>query len=655
VNRELKTALTVTVVFLAGVGACLFLYFLFGHRLLTALYSGQSFPLLDRLAGNRNGQPLGQFLDKTDRRMVEYAVRAIVSYFFYLLFALTIHCLLKKDADSTYDAPQPAPGVRSSEIAGAFLIYSLLSITFFYPVLPHLTSQLIGPPEDNMASLWGMWQTHQAFQGHQNLLHTTRIFYPEGSSLLFSSSLYFWPFAIAAGGSQPPTTLYNLLVLSTFVLSGVGAFLLIRHITNDTVAALLGGFVFAFSPSHFAHSLHHVSIATVQFIPFFVLYYLKTMEDGSKKNVAWASVFFFLNTIVCWDYMVYAIFFMAAYYCVTAYRRRKLLMPASIISSLIIAGATLLVLSPLIVSMLISASRHSNVWMGGHDTLTIDILGLFVPHYYHWLAGVPLIARANGSYSSAFPWESVGYLGIICIGLILASSRVLVERAARYVLGLLLFLALSFGTNLHLMGRTIASALPYALISRIPILSGARAPGRIMAYVYLFLGVLVAMAFSYQVREGFLRKKGWLAALLGLGICVDFWTPCRETTQVRFPPAYTAILRQEQMVDFGILDLPGENSVLSSEYMMYQTMHHIPIVQGYLARKPTRSLVDSLEHSDLRAQSAQLRSAHVKYIVIHKRPAMQIAGPGYRNALDRYVKEYGKFFEDGENLVLRVY
>jgi hypothetical protein len=655
VNRELRTALKVTMVFLACVAAGLCLYFLFGHRLLTAVYSGHAVPLVDRLAGNRSGLPLGQYLDKADRRMVVYAARALATFFFYLFFVVAVRRLLKKDADSMYDAPRRPTGVRASEVTGALLVYALLTIAFFYPILPHITSHLIGPPEDNMASLWRMWLTHQALLGKLDFLYTTRIFYPEGASLLFALCPYSQLFALPAGGSQFLVTVYNLLLLSTFALSGIGAFLLIRHFTSDTAAALLGGFVFAFNPSHFAHSLHHVSIATIQFIPFFILYYIKTLEDGSKRNVAWASVFFLLNTLCCWDYMVYALFFMAACYCITAYRRKKLLMSGPIISSLVIVGATLAVLSPLIVSMLVSASRHPNVWKSGHDTLTVEVLGLFVPHYYHWLAGVPFVARTNGSYSSDFPWESVGYLGIICVGLMFASSRALVERAARHVLTLLLFVGLSFGTVLHLMGRTMAVALPYDLIRHIPILSAARAPGRIMAYAYLYLGVLVAIAFSYQLREGFLRERKWVAALLALGICVDFWTPCREMTPVRLPPAYTAILGQEQTVDFGILDLPGGNGIFSSRYMMYQTLHRIPIVEGYVGnRKPAPSLVDSLELDDLPAQRAQLGSAHVKYIVIHKQ-LMQLTGGRYRPDVHRYAEEYGTFFEDEENLVLRVY
>jgi hypothetical protein len=438
------------------------------------------------------------------------------------------------------------------------------------------------------------------------------------------------------------------------VFSGVGAFLLIRRYLDDKAAALLGGFIFAFSPSHFAHSLHHVSIATVQFVPLFVLFYLKAMGDNSKRNVAWAGGFLFLNALCCWDYLVYAFFFMFAHYCITAYRRRRLLMPAVVTSSFTIIGATLLALSPLIISMLVTASRRPNVWMGGHNRFVVEVLGFFVPHYYHLFAGAPFIVRVNGSYSG-FSWESVGYLGIICTGIILASGRLLVKRAPRYVLGLLIVLVLSSGTQLHFLGRPIPSILPYTFVKYIPILSGARAPGRMMAYAYLFLAVLVAIAFSCQLRGGFLHRRRWVAGLLALGILADFWTPCREMTQVRLPPAYTAILKREQTMDFGILDLPGGGNVLSARYMMYQTLHGIPIVQGYLARKPSPSLVDSLVYDDLPAQREQLHSAHVKYIVIHKQLLKQETDVGKAISPERYVEEYGRFYEDGENLVLRVY
>ena len=152
-----------------------------------------------------------------------------------------------------------------------------------------------------------------------------------------------------------------------------------------------------------------------------------------------------------------------------------------------------------------------------------------------------------------------------------------------------------------------------------------------------------------------MKSCAWYSARRALAMVADCWTPCRQTTAVRLPPAYSAILAQEHTKDFGILDLPCGSWSRRARYMMYQTLHGIPIVQGYLTRKPSPSLVDTLEYGDLPAQREQLRSAHVKYIVIHKRIAAREAGEGNRLDLGWYAEEYQTFFEDEENLALRVY
>ncbi len=653
-GREMRAALRVTGAFLTLLAAGLSAYALFGHRILVAAYSGKALPLIGRLAGDRS-LPLGQYLARADEQVTLFAVTAFFSFFFYLLLVLIVRRFLRIDADSERSVSVRPRRVRAWEATAAVAVYSLLTVAFFYPVIPHLSSRLIGPSADNMQHLWDVWWARHALQGRLDFLHPTSIFWPEGYTLLFHPfSPYNLLVALTVGRPLSPVTAYNLLVLSTFVVAGVGAFLLIRHFIDDTAAALLGGFIFAFSPSHFAHSLGQIEIASLQFIPFFVLYYLKSLQDGSKKNVVWASVFFLLNTLCSWYYLVFALFCMAACYGIEAYRRRRLLMPGPIVASLVIVGATFVVISPLAMRMLLYSIRHPGVSTWGYDEYVVDVLGLLVPHHYHWLAGVPFVVRLNGSYSG-FAWESVGYLGVFCVGFLLASSRVLVKRAARNVLGLLFFLVLSFGASLHFAGRVIPTVLPYAAIQYVPIISAARAPGRAMAYAYLFLGVLVAVAFSYQLRGGFLRKRKWVAALLALAMFADFWTPCRQTTDVRLPPAYSAILAQEHTKDFGILDLPCGSWSRRARYMMYQTLHGIPIVQGYLTRKPSPSLVDTLEYGDLPAQREQLRSAHVKYIVIHKRYLARDRGQWNEIDPGRYVEEYQSFFEDTENLALRVY
>jgi hypothetical protein len=78
-------------------------------------------------------------------------------------------------------------------------------------------------------------------------------------------------------------------------------------------------------------------------------------------------------------------------------------------------------------------------------------------------------------------------------------------------------------------------------------------------------------------------------------------------------------------------------------------------VQGYLTRKPSLSLVDTLECRDLARQREELRSARVKYIVIHKRILARETDKEFELDLGHYSTAYQTFFEDEENLALRVY
>ena len=98
------------------------------------------------------------------------------------------------------------------------------------------------------------------------------IHYPQGTSLLYQPySFYNLFLSVIMAKLLPPAAIYNLLVMHSYILAGVGAFLLIKYLLKDSFLAIIGGFLFAFNPSHFAHSLGHLNIMSIQFIPFFFL------------------------------------------------------------------------------------------------------------------------------------------------------------------------------------------------------------------------------------------------------------------------------------------------------------------------------------------------------------------------------------------------
>ena len=104
--------------------------------------------------------------------------------------------------------------------------------------------------------------------------------------------------------------LENATLLASFPLAGLGAFCLVRHLTRSTVGGLIGGFIFAFNPSHVAHTLHHAGVASIEFLPFFVLCYLLALERRSNAWLAAAAIFYALSALSCWYFLFYGAYFL---------------------------------------------------------------------------------------------------------------------------------------------------------------------------------------------------------------------------------------------------------------------------------------------------------------------------------------------------------
>ena len=81
-----------------------------------------------------------------------------------------------------------------------------------------------------------------------------------------------------------PILSYNLLYLSTFVLSGLGAYLFVRELTGNPRAAFVAGVLFAFAPYRFPQS-SHLHVLSSQWMPF-ALYGFRRFFDSIDTAAA---------------------------------------------------------------------------------------------------------------------------------------------------------------------------------------------------------------------------------------------------------------------------------------------------------------------------------------------------------------------------------
>jgi len=533
----------------------------------------------------------------------------------------------------------------------AGIIYLIITAVYFFPFRGIIGSHLIGPPEDNMQSYWNLWYGHRVFiDGIGTLKFTDMVYYPQGT-FLFYHSLSFYNLFLSIPLSQiwGFAASYNILIMHTFLLAGLGAFFLVRYLTKNSLYAIVGGFLFAFSPFHFAQALHHINISSIQFVPFFILFFIKAIKEKTIWNILWAAIFLFLNTICDWNYLIFAGYFILFSYIYLAVRRRRIVRGDVIIKSSIILVLGLAPLFPWLYEMITIGLRHpeTNVW--GHSTYVADILGFIMPTKYHLLGGLPPFKQFNDLYSlKSNSWETAVYLGIVVMILLVLSLKHHFQNSLRYFVAALAFMLLALGSYLRLFSMKLAIALPYALLQSIPFLSKARCPGRFIIYTQLFVILAIAPAFKRLLHD-WQQKKWPFVFILSffLLLFIDYYSLSSDATRVSLPECYSKIVKDKD--EWGILDLPSGNA-RENRYMMNQTIHELPIVQGLISRKIGRSLLDSLNFSDLEIQRNQLVDNKVKYIVFY-RDSLNLD----TFHLDDYCRIYRPIYSDSDNLLLQVY
>lgn len=554
----------------------------------------------------------------------------------------------------------PVPLLRILAVLGGF---TLLTAIFFWPVLARLSSALIGPPEDNMQDFWNSWHAAMA-SGWHDFVFTAQIHFPEGTPLAYHSFAYPQVLAVAmlsklfGADFAMLVTLQNLTLLASFPLAAAGAFYLARHLLGEVdgrdIAAAVAGFIFAFNPWHVAQVMHHAHVATIQFLPLFVLFYLLALERRSVRWLAGAAAMQALSALSCWYFLFYTLYFMAFH---LLYRRVRdgrwpwgwnFAAPA-----LCTAGAAVL-LSPWLIPMAASGLNPA-LYYNGSNTFVADLFAYVAFPPTHLLArfGSGVYARITSN-----PWEGTVYLGLANLAVLMGAFWMVRKapddrRLLSYGLGgMIFFAAIAGGEALHVNGHVTMLHLPGAALDKLPFFANVRTPARAMVFVYLFLGLALAQAttLAWRRRTDAIRAAIALAAVLML---LDF-TPVNIALTPAACPAALATIARDPEQGFGVLDLPGGYSN-SNAYMMLSACHGRAIVQGETSRQIRATLKDRLKTDDLAAQKRQLAAARVKYVVLHKPKGEMFQWRRADGAWRDYPHVYRSRHDGPDMTVLQVY
>jgi hypothetical protein len=191
----------------------------------------------------------------------------------------------------------------ASSAAFAFLLYSLLAIAMTWPLAAGLTHDIPGDFGDPLFTSWVLaWDATHLGRGWWN----ANIFAPQPLSLAYSE--HFLPQALEVlpiyVATKNPILCYNLLFLSTFVLSGLGMFLLGRELTGSGAAGCVAGLAYAFTPYRMA-SIPHLQVLSSAWMPF-VLYGLRRyFSTGRARSLAGATAAWIAQNLSCGYYLLF--------------------------------------------------------------------------------------------------------------------------------------------------------------------------------------------------------------------------------------------------------------------------------------------------------------------------------------------------------------
>jgi hypothetical protein len=514
----------------------------------------------------------------------------------------------------------------------ALLVYIVLTLVLTWPLALRWTTDLPGGPhkdglEDAYQNVWNLWWMKEALARPTNPLITDRFFYPERPNLYYHTlspinALLAAPVTALCG----PIAGFNAVAFASCVLGALGMWRLAYDRTRSHPAALLAGIVYAFSPFHMAALIAdgQLQIVALQWLPFYLLFLLRTAEQGGRRNILLAGLCLILTAWTDWYYTLFLLLFTAGY---SMWRllarepdwpaRRALCARLAMVGGLFALGA-----APLLAPMLIEASRatYMNVYPADDpERLVIDLLAFVLPARLHpWWGAAPWDWGVPIDVNRRF------YLGAAALGLALLGAW-RCPAARRWGAVALAAGVLALGPTLRVNGDSTGVPLPYRLLANLPLIRLSRQPDRFDVLITLALALMVAYGAralleirprrTVKLPSDMLQPRnrataaGWfrgsavqsnghiepnrpsydlpaalLTAALAMLLAIDYLVAPIITRQPNIPPFLASLSHAE---DGALLEYPfhDRSPYRDAERMLFQTVHGRPISGGYHSRR----------------------------------------------------------------------
>jgi hypothetical protein len=405
---------------------------------------------------------------------------------------------------------------RRLEKTAALAIYSALAFLFFaLPLLAGFSECRIGyyTNGDPQQYIWGLAWYPYALSHGLDPIFTKLAWTPTGYNLAWSTTVpglavLMWPVTRLFG----PLVSYNLLTVTAPVLGAFTTFLLCRCLAGTFWPALVGGYIFGFSPYELTQLPAHLMLAIIGLVPLaaclvclFIGGHLSRLKFVVLLTAILVTQFLVSPEIATTGTLFGAVaILLARQFSGDSFKERLGPLLECLAWSYGAAG----ILLAGYLKDLIADSKYLPLYNPAHAST--DLLDFFVPHQDNLIAHVPGVS----AFSMRANWfsQAGAFVGLLPLVVLLFALTYSDRRTAKILIALMVTTSVAaLGPVLHLAGHAVLP-LPWLLVMPIPLINNSL-PFRFPMYLFLVMGIATAL---WLAEPGCRHGKRWLLAGLML-------------------------------------------------------------------------------------------------------------------------------------------
>ncbi|MCS6801951.1 MAG: hypothetical protein RMM58_08430 [Chloroflexota bacterium] len=514
---------------------------------------------------------------------------------------------------------QSASGVRSSWALREWGLvaagYLLLTLVVTYPLLRFPTTLV--PSGDGMLTAWALAWYAAAFPSRLETILTGPIFYPYQLTMLydehfFAQAVQAWPIIKLTGS---PVLAYNLLLLSTFLLSAVGVYLLVRRWTGNRWAAFAAGALFSFSGVRLVHA-GHLHILSVQWVPFSLWLLDRWIAVGRLRDLAGFTLAATAQLLSAYNFVLVYPLTVGVWCLVRLLSAPRLITRRTLGGLAAAAGVIALVNAPLGL-LYLRLSEQLGFTRDAAETALYSAspLDYLVASPFSWLYGSLTAPWRHPAWTehSLFPGITLltlGAIGALSLALPVSRGRRGLLLAAVAVAGV----TGNFSLGLAPLPPPLPDVRVYGLLyDLLPVTRGVRVPARAAVFVTLALALLAGFALAWLLPRLAawppLQRAGHSLGIGGAAVAALLITGFAVTESLSLP-----FLRPEERID-----------------------DHPPAVSRWLAEQPGRAPIVELPML-LHTREQWYETSRMLRGTLHWRPLLN----GYRGFIPPTLKDLSR-------------